>query len=145
MDFRFSFVVIAVFAMVTGQLLFGCLSYQMVKEVEGADVITPGNELQIDEATLQTVLLKLGAPDKLAAIEGRDVLLYQKIVFRENRISLSIPVFNVWRRGIDLSVFGGLECYDTLALFFSSDRILRRIVVEKSASRSYLKTIFKEK
>ena len=145
MGFRFSFFAIPIFVLVTGQFLFGCLSYQMVRGVDGAGFITPGNELQVGEATLQTALSKLGAPDKLLTIEGRDVLLYQKTVFRQNRIALSIPAFDVWRRIVDLAVYGGLESRDTLALFFGSDRILRQVVVEKSADRSYLKTIFKEK
>ena len=144
MGFRFRLVAILIFVVIAGQSFFGCLSYQMVRGVEGSGIITAGKELRVGEATLQTALSKLGAPDKLVAIEGKDVLVYQKIVFRQNRVSLSIPVFDVWRRIVDLAVYGGLESRDTLALFFDPDGTLKQVVVEKSADRPYLKTMFKE-
>jgi len=141
---RFNYVAILIFVLFTGQLLFGCISYQMTKRVEGEKFNPPGDALQVGEATLKTALLKLGAPDHLVKLEGKDVLVYQRIVFRQNRLSLSIPALDAWSGNIGLSVFGGLESYDTLALFFTPDRILRQIVVKKSADRPYIKTMFED-
>ena len=131
--------------LLSSPLLGGCISYQMVKGVEGDKFNLSDNALRVDETTLETALQILGAPDQLFYIEGKDVLLYQRVMFRQNRVSLGIPVFDIWNRGVDLSAFGGLETYDTLALFFTPDKILRQFVVEKSADRPYFKTMFSDK
>lgn len=141
MVYRFKFVFIPIFVLASALFLFGCISYQMVKRVDGDEFSLSDNELRIGESTLKTALYTLGAPDQLISLEGKDVLLYQRIVFRQNRLSLGVPVFDTLARGIDLSIFGGLESYDTLALFFTPDKILRQIVVEKSADRPFLKTM----
>lgn len=145
MIYHSKFAVVPIFVLVLSQLFFGCISYQMLKRVDGNEFNLPDKALRVGEATLETALLKLGAPDQIVNIEGRDVLLYQRIVFRQNRLSLSIPLLDVWSRGVELSAFGGLESYDTLALFFTPDKVLRLIVVEKSADRPYLKTMFEDK
>ena len=116
----------------------------MVKRVEGDALRLSDDELRIGDSTLKTALLKLGAPDQLISIEGRDVLLYRRIVFRQNRLSFGIPVFDTVNRGVDFSVVGGLEGYDTLALFFTPDKILTQIVIEKSADRPFFKTMFEK-
>ena len=141
MVYRSKFVFIPIFVLASALFLFGCISYQMVKRVDGDEFSLSDNELRIGESTLKTALYTLGAPDQLISLEGKDVLLYQRIVFRQNRLSLGVPVFDTLARGIDLSIFGGLESYDTLALFFTPDKILRQIVVEKSADRPFLKTM----
>ena len=145
MVYRSKVFVILVFVLISNQVLFGCISYQMVKRVDGSEFQPPGHAMRAGEATLEEALLQLGAPDQLVSIEGKDVLLYQRAVFRQHRLSLGIPVFDVWQRGIELSAFGGFESYDTLVLFFTPDKILRRIVVEKSADRPFLKTMFEDK
>jgi len=145
MGCRSRFVIISIFVLVSSLFLFGCISYQMIKRVDGDEFSIPEDELRVGDSTLKTALLKLGAPDQLISIEGRDVLLYQRMVFRQNRLSLGIPVFDTLNRGIDMSIVGGVESYDTLALFFTPDKILRQIVVKKSADRPFLKTILENK
>ncbi len=141
MVYRSKFAFMLITALALGLFLFGCMSYQMVKRVDGDGFSLLDNELRVGDSTLKTALFKLGAPDQLISIEGRDVLLYQRVVFRQNRLSFGIPVFDTLNRGIDFSMFGGLESYDTLALFFTPDKILRQIVVENSGDRPFLKTM----
>jgi hypothetical protein len=144
MAYRSKFALTLIFALASGLYFCGCISYQMIKRLDGDGFRLSGNELRIGDSTLKTALLKFGAPDQLISIQGRDVLLYRRIVFRQNRLSLGIPVFDTVNRGVDFSVVGGLESYDTLALFFTPDKILRQIIVEKSADRPFLKTMLEK-
>lgn len=79
----------------------------------------------------------------LVELEGRDLLIYQRAVFHHNRLALGIPIFDIWGPSVDFGAYGAQARYNTLALFFTSDRILHQMVFEKEASYPYLKTVFK--
>jgi hypothetical protein len=143
MGCRSKLVFVMIFILTSSSLFFGCFSYQMLKRTDGGSFTPADHTLRVDESTLDEALSKLGAPDRLVSLEGRDVLLYRRIVFRQHRLSFGASVFDTWSRGIDMSVFGGLEGYDTLALFFTPDGILRQSVIEKAADRPFLKTMLK--
>lgn len=138
-------VFILVALLVSSILLLGCVSFRFVRGVEGREVVPPGNELQVGKTTLGEVLLLLGAPDKLAELEGKDLLLYERLVLQENGLSLGIPVANIWGASIDISAYGTLIRYDTLAFFFTPEGVLQDMVFEKSSNRPYLRTLFTEK
>ncbi len=131
--------------LISGALLFGCVSFQFFRGVEGREVVPPGNEVQVGKTTLCDVLLLLGAPDKVAGLEGKDLLLYERVVLHKNRLSLGVPVVDIWGAGLDFSAYGTLVCYDTLALFFTPDGVLQDMVFEKGSNRPYLRTLFTEK
>ncbi len=91
------------------------------------------------------VLSLLGTPDKLAEIEGGDMLLYQRAVSRQSELSFGLPLFGITGARIDLSTYGTFACYDTRTLIFSPDKILQQMVFEKCADHSCWKTIFSGK
>ena len=98
-------------------------------------------EFQVGKTTLQEALETLGAPDQLAELEGKDVLIYKRSLSTESRLSFGIPLADIWRRSFDFSAHGRLVRYDLLLLFFTPDGILREIVSEKGSHYPYLKTI----
>jgi hypothetical protein len=136
---------ILVIFLVSGILLVGCVSFQSLRRVEGREVVAPGDELEAGKATLDDVLSLLGAPDKLAELEGKDLLLYERVVVRENRLSLGLPVTDIWGLSVDLTAYGVLTRYDTLAFFFAPDGVLQDMVFERGSSHPYFRTLFKEK
>ena len=146
MDIRFKALLLAMTALAVGSFSFGCLSFRVLKMVEGHEVPDPGEEFQAGKTTMGDVLSQFGAPDKLAELGGKDMLLYQRMVNRSNTLSLGIPVlestpvlFNV-----DVSAYGGLVRYDTFVFFFTSDGVLQDMVFEKGSSRPYLKAFFSD-
>jgi hypothetical protein len=155
MDFPFNFfwriwhtifraLVISMPILIAGQLLGGCVTYQVIRSLEGTDVVAPGDELQEGKTTLEDTLALLGAPTTLVELEGQDLLLYQKTVMRQKRLSVGIPLLNAWGTSINFSASGGRVNYDTLALFFTPDRILRQVVFEEGTSQPYKKPISKD-
>jgi hypothetical protein len=112
--------------------------------MEGREIVLPGDTLQVGKTTLHEALSLLGAPDQVVELNGKDLLVYQRAVLRQNRVSLGIPVADVWGARADLSAYGNLARYDTLALFFTPDGILRDMAFEKGSVQPYLKTLFKE-
>ncbi len=155
MDSRFNFflkighaifkvLVISMPIVVAGQFFGGCVTYQVVRSLEGTDVMAPGDELQVGKTTLEETLALLGAPTTLAEFEGKDLLLYQKTVMRQKRLSVGLPLLDVLRTSINFSASRGRVNYDTLALFFTPDRILRQVVFEKGTSQPYKKPTSKE-
>ncbi len=125
--------------LIAGQVLGGCVTYQIVRNLEGTDVAAPGDELQVGKTTLEDTLALLGAPTTVVELEGQDLLLYQKIVMRQKRLSAGLPVLDALVTNISFSASGGRANYDTLALFFTPDRILRQVVFEKGTSQPYKK------
>jgi len=145
MGFRFNSILSTViFSSVILVLLNGCISYQIIKSVNGWEVKPPDNVLVEEKTTIDEALTLLGAPDQLAELNGMDLLLYQRSVFQRNRLSLGVPMTDIAGPSTDLSVYSALERYDTLALFFAPDGVLKHFVYEKGSSRPYLKTLFTE-
>jgi len=144
MDFRFKIIIllggISIF------LFVGCVSYQMVKSVEGSPVISPGTTLVIGKTTLYDVLFRFGAPNQVIEMEGRNLILYERILYRQNALTIGIPVMGeIGGPNFDFSARGGLTRYDTLALFFTPDHILCDMVCERGSHRPYLKSLFSDK
>lgn len=145
MGFRFNSILpTVIFYSAILTLLNGCISYQIIKSVNGWEVKPPDNVLVEEKTTIDEALALLGAPDKLTELNGMDLLLYQRSVFQRNRLSLGIPVADIAGPGADFSAYRALERYDTLALFFAPDGVLKHFVYEKGSSRPYLKTLFTE-
>lgn len=142
MDFRSNVFFGLITVLISSTLLVGCISLRFFKAVEGCEVVRPGDEIRVGSTTLEQALSLLGAPDKLAELKGKDLLVYERAVLRQNRISLGIPVGDIWGASPDLSSYGTLVRYDTLALFFTPDGVLQDMVFEQGSSSSYLKTIF---
>lgn len=129
-----------------GLFFSGCISYQIARYVEGDEVVLPGDRLVVGETTLGEALSLLGAPDKVAKAGQEDMLIYERAVLYRNRIKvgLPIPLSSVIRTSFDASAYGTLVRYDSLALFFNSERILNHKTFQQGSSRPYFKTLFSD-
>jgi len=117
----------------------------MIKSVEGSPVASPGRTLLVGRTTLEDVLSRFGAPDQVMELEGKNLILYERTLYRENALTIGIPVMGkLGGPSADLSARGGLVQYDTLVLFFTPDDILCNVAFEKGSHRPYLKTLLSE-
>ncbi|MBW1691077.1 MAG: hypothetical protein DRG87_05605 [Deltaproteobacteria bacterium] len=144
MGFRFKVSLVFIMGVVAGIILPGCISYQFVRQLRGVEIMPPDNRLKPGRTTLGEVLSIYGAPDNLEEFGGEDLLLYERILYGNSGLSLGIPFSDFTFFNPELSARGRLGRYDTLAVFFSSDGILREMVYTKGSSYPYLKTLFEE-
>lgn len=144
MGFRSSTCFLALTAFILGSCAFGCMSFRVLRTVEGRDIVCPEGTFQAGKTTMTDVLSLLGAPDKLTELEGKNMLVYEKMVNHQNTLSIGVPIYDIRGPSLDLSAYGTLVRYDTLALFFTPDGILQDMVFEKGSSRPYLQTLFTE-
>jgi len=129
---------------IVGSLITGCVSYRVIKAVEGRSVPNIFAEFQVGRTTLQEALQTLGAPDQVAELEGKDVLIYQQSLLSNSGLSFGIPLTDIWGPGFDFSAYGELVRYDLVLLSFTPDGILREIASEKGSRYPYLKTMLSE-
>lgn len=141
MGFRSS-IVILVTVLVLGHLVSGCVSFRCLRRVEGQEIAPPSKMFQLGRTTLEDVLSLLGAPDNLLELKGKDLLIYERTVYRQNTFSLGIPFFDILWPSVDLAAYGTLVRYDRLVLFFTPDGVLQDVVFEKGSNRSYMKALF---
>ena len=144
MGFRFKVSLVFIMGFVVGIILPGCISYQFVRQLRGAEVMPPDNKLKAGKTTLGEVLSICGAPDKLEVLGGEDLLIYERTLYGNSGLSFGIPFGDFSFVTPEISARGRLERYDTLALFLTPDGILREIVYTKGSSYPYLKTLLEE-
>jgi len=133
--------IVAVALFLIPPLLSGCITYQLLGGVEGGEISYPSDRLVVGKTTLGEVLVLLGAPDKVGRVNEGDLLIYQRAVLRRNRLSVGIPLADIWRLGIDLSAYGSLVRYDRLVLLFTPEGILSGAAFEKSSDHPYWKAM----
>jgi hypothetical protein len=126
--------------------LSGCITYQISRYVEGDEVVLPNDRLEVGKTTLGEVLSLIGAPDNVAKVGMENLLVYERALLYRNRIKVGIPIplSSLLRTSFDASAYGTLVRYDSLALFFNSEGILRHKTFEKGSSHPYLKTLFSD-
>jgi hypothetical protein len=134
-----------IYPFIVCSLMTGCLSYRVLKAVEGRSVSTIFEEFRVGTTTLQEALQSLGAPDQVAELEGRDVLIYRRSLLANSGLSFGIPLTDIWGPSFDFSAYGELVRYDLLLLFFTPDGKLSDIASEKGSRYPYLKTILSDK
>jgi hypothetical protein len=144
MDCRFKARLAIIICWMIGILLPGCISYELVRQVQGLEVRAPNGELKAGETTLGEVLSLYGAPDKLTEIGGRELLIYERAIYTNSQISVGIPLRDIFQISAEVSTYGRLRRYDILALFFTPDGILQYLVYEKGSDYPYLKTLLGE-
>lgn len=144
MGSRFNIALVLITFLLSGTLLSACISYQFVRAVQGDEVVPPDDAFELGKTSLGEVLSVLVAPDKVAEMEGKDFLFYERTVLQDSRLSLSIPLLDISGTNVDLSGYGTLVRFDRLVLLFTPDSILRQMMFEKGSSGPYLKTLFKE-
>jgi hypothetical protein len=134
-----------IYPFIVCSLMTGCLSYRVIKAVEGRSVSTIFEEFQIGTTTLQEALEALGAPDQVAELEGKDVLIYRRSLLSNSGLSFGIPLSDIWGPSFDFSAYGELVRYDLVLLSFTPEGILSEIASEKGSRYPYLKTILSDK
>jgi len=144
MVFPFKIFPFVMYPFIVGSLITGCVSYRVIKAVEGRSVPNIFAEFQVGRTTLQEALQTLGAPDQVAELEGKDVLIYQQSLLSNSGLSFGIPLTDIWGPGFDFSAYGELVRYDLVLLSFTPDGILREIASEKGSRYPYLKTMLSE-
>jgi len=133
------------YAFIVGSLITGCVSYRVIKAVEGRSVPNTYEKFRAGTTTLKEALEALGAPDQVAELEGKDVLIYRRSLLANSGISFGIPLTDIWGPGFDFSAYGELVRYDLVLLSFTPDGILSEIASEKGSGSPYLKTILSDK
>jgi len=133
------------YTFIVGSLITGCVSYRVIKAVEGRSVPNTYEKFRVGTTTLQEALEALGAPDQVAELEGKDVLIYQQSLLANRGLSFGIPLTDIWGSGFDFSAYGELVRYDIVLLSFTPDWILSEIANEKGSRSPYLKTILSDK
>ena len=134
-----------IYPFIVCSLVTGCLSYRVIKAVEGRSVPNTYEKFRVGTTTLQEALEALGAPDQVAELEGKDVLIYRKSLLANSGLSFGIPLTDIWGSGFDFSAYGELVRYDLVLLFFTPEGMLSNIASEKGSRYPYLKTIFSDK
>lgn len=123
--------------------LSACITYRIDREINGAELNDPGDTFHIGTSTLGDVLSNLGAPVDVLSTEKHDLLIYERSLLYENRLSVGIPLFDIATGGsADVSAYGSLTRYDSLVFFFRPDGVLDHMVFEKGSSSPYLRTLF---
>lgn len=122
----------------------GCLSYRVLREVEGSPVAAPSETLRIGSTTLQDVLTLYGAPSRIVPLEGRDLFMYTQSVYVQNSIAFGIPLTDFAGSSVSFSGYTNLTRYDLLAMVFTPEGILEDMVFEKGSGLPYLETLFKD-
>jgi hypothetical protein len=144
MGFRFKVTLALVMGFMAGVIFPGCISYQFVRQIRGSEVMPPENRLKAGSTTLGEVLSLYGAPDKIGAFGDNDFLIYTRTLYSNSGLTFGLPFGDFSFVNPEISARGGLGRYDTLALLFTSDRILEEMVYTKGSGYPYLKTLFEE-
>ena len=134
-----------IYSFLVGTLMTGCVSYRVIKAVEGRSLPDTPSEFRVGTTTLQEALQTFGAPDQVAELEGKDVLIYRRSLLSNSGLSFGIPLSDIWGPSFDFSAYGELVRYDVVVLSFTPDGILSEIASEKGLRYPYLKTIFSDK
>jgi hypothetical protein len=129
---------------VAGFLLSGCISYQITRYVEGDEVVFPNDRLEVGKTTLGEALSLLGAPDRVAKAGLEDLLLYERALLYRNRLKVGfpIPLSSLIKTSFDASASGTLVRYDSIVLFFNSERVLSHKTFQQGSKHPYFKTLF---
>lgn len=134
-----------IYLFMVGNLLTGCVSYRFIKATEGRSIPPSSEQCQAGKTTLQEALETLGAPDQVAELEGKDVLIYRRSLLSNSGLSFGIPLTDIWGPGFSFSTYGKLVRYDLLLLLFTPDGTLSEIFSEKGSRYPYLKAILSDK
>ncbi len=120
----------------------GCVSFRWTQSASGREV--PRTlELIPGRTALGEVLETLGAPERVAGLDGSDLLVYERAIFKSGSLSVSVPLAETIAGSAEVSASGDLARYDRLTLFFTPDGVLERAVVERGTDRPFFRTLLK--
>jgi hypothetical protein len=115
--------------------LAGCVSMQVQKARRGVDPVPFAGELAPGTASLQDVLSRCGAPDEIVDLDPDFALHYRHALLRGVKLSVGIPLKQVFLPNPSLETRGNLVRTDTLVLVFTSGGLLKDLRYEKATDR----------
>jgi hypothetical protein len=115
--------------------LSGCVSLQVQKARRGVDPVPLAGELVPGTATLQDVLSRCGAPDEIVDMDPDFALLYRHALQRGAKLSVGIPLKQVFLPNPSLETRGNLVRTDALVLVFTPGGLLKDVRYEKATDR----------
>ena len=125
-------------AAVAALLLSGCVSLQVQKVRQGADLVAPAG-LTPGVTSLQEVLSRCGAPDEIVDLDPDYALHYRHTLQRGANISVGIPLKYVWLPNPSVEARGNLQRYDAAVLIFTADGVLKDLRYEKATERPLIR------
>jgi len=126
-----------------GQVIWGCVSLQIDKISDGADILPPPDEFKAGKTSLQEVLNCYGAPSEIVNMEGHFALHYQRTMKRVGHISIGIPLLDTLKAGPELNTRGTLLRHDTVVFVFTAEGLLADMIYEKGTNRPLWGTFWK--
>lgn len=126
-----------------GQVICGCVSLQIDKINDGADIPPPPDEFKAGKTSLQEVLNSYGAPSEIVNMEGHFALHYKRTMDRTGHISIGVPFSDVLKVGPELNTRGTLLRHDTIIFVFTREGLLEDIIYEKGTSQPLWGTFWK--
>lgn len=120
-----------------------CLSYQILKQIDGPEVVLPRQKLEVGVTSLEDILRQCGAPRKIQSLNQHFALIYQRTVSNNRRLAMSIPFYYTFR-GTDISANGGLSKFDLLILVFTDQGILDHYIYAEDSHNPFFKTLFQD-
>jgi hypothetical protein len=133
---RFRNIIWVAAALLIAQALSGCVSLQIEKAQEGADVLAPPDTFIQKKTTLEEILSCYGAPTDIVDMNGDFALHYQKGLYRGMNVSIGIPLKYALMPSPSMKATGNLLRYDTVVFIFTADGVLKDMKFEKGTSRS---------
>jgi hypothetical protein len=121
----------------------GCVSLQIDKINDGADISPPPDEFTAGKTSLQDVLNFYGAPSEIVDMEGHFALHYHRTMDRVGRVSIGVPSSDVLKVGPEFNARGTLLRHDTVVFVFTPEGLLEDMIYEKGTSRPLWGTFWK--
>jgi len=131
----FSSIIRIVAALLLTQAISGCISLQIEKRQEGADVFPPPVEFLQKKTLLKEILSRYGAPTDIVDMNGDFALHYRKALYRGMNVSIGIPLKSLLLNP-SMEAFGDLVRYDAVVYIFTADGVMKDMKYEKGTSRS---------
>ncbi|HSV93872.1 MAG TPA: hypothetical protein VLH81_12390 [Desulfobacterales bacterium] len=118
--------------------LAGCVSMQVQKARRGVDPVPLAAGLAPGASTLQEALSRCGAPDEIVDMDPDFALHYRHLLQRGAKVSLGIPLKQVFLPSPSLETRGNLVRTDALVLVFTPAGILKDMRYEQATDRSLI-------
>ena len=115
--------------------LSGCVSMQVQKARRGVDPVPLAAGLAPGASTLQDALARCGAPDEIVDMDPDFALHYRHLLQRGAKLSVGIPLKQVFLPNPSLESRGNLVRTDALVLVFTPAGILKDMRHEQATDR----------
>ena len=115
--------------------LSGCVSLQVQKARRGVDPVPLAAGLLPGASTLQEALSRCGAPDEIVDMDPDFALHYRHLLQHGAKLSVGVPLKQVFLPNPSLETRGNLMRTDALVLVFTPAGILKDMRHEQATDR----------